>query len=90
MSAQAITMEQAAALLGLPKPVHHRQRACADDPEAVALLVDVTPSPERQQETELEFYKRKAAERAKALHESERRRRLLELRILELLEEAES
>jgi hypothetical protein len=29
MSIQPITIEQAAALLGYPKPVHHRQRICA-------------------------------------------------------------
>ena len=90
MSTHPPTLETVACLLGYPKPQHHRQRPFADDVEPVVLLVDVTPSPEQQQETELEFWRRKAAERAKALYESERKRKTLELRILELLDEVES
>ena len=38
-----ITMEQAASLLGLPKPVRHRQRVCAEcGSEDLAWGVEIT------------------------------------------------
>jgi len=80
MNLRALTMEDVAGQLGYGKPVHHRQRLCG-------VLVDITPPLEIQQETECEFYKRKARERAKDLHAAEGRIRVLEARIRELEDE---
>lgn len=80
MNLRALTIDDVATGLGYRKPVHHRGRVCG-------VLVDITPPLEIQQETEPEFWRRKAAERAKALHAAEGRIRVLEARIRELEDE---